>query len=129
MGTTQYIGSNGSNGNGSWSPWGLMGGTMSTIAVQTNGNGLIELLGELGVRGIPRPARRSTLDNPAGLTAREAEVLALLPSGRRNIDIATQLHISPRTVDRHISSILVKLGVRSRHEAARLADALRSKPA
>jgi hypothetical protein len=44
-GKTQYIGSNGSNGDGSWSPWGGLNGTYSTIAAQTNGNGLIELFG------------------------------------------------------------------------------------
>jgi len=70
----------------------------------------------------PRPPRRSTLDNPAGLTAREAEILALLPSGLRNVDIASRLHISPKTVDHHISSILAKLGVESRHQAAKWAE-------
>lgn len=43
-GRTQYIGPNGSNG-GSWSPWGQMDGTLSTIVAQTNGHGLIELFG------------------------------------------------------------------------------------
>ncbi|GAA0941957.1 LuxR C-terminal-related transcriptional regulator [Virgisporangium aurantiacum] len=36
-GTTQYIGSNGSNGGGSWSPWGQLDGTFATIAAQTIG--------------------------------------------------------------------------------------------
>jgi hypothetical protein len=44
-GWTQYIGSNGSNGGGSWSPGGSLDGSMATIAAQTNGNGLIELFG------------------------------------------------------------------------------------
>ena len=44
-GRTQYIGSNGNNGGGSWSPGGFLDGTMSTIVAQTNGNGLIELFG------------------------------------------------------------------------------------
>ncbi|GIH03857.1 hypothetical protein Rhe02_19240 [Rhizocola hellebori] len=44
-GRVQYIGSNGSNGGGSWSPWGQLDGTLSAITAQTNGNGLIELFG------------------------------------------------------------------------------------
>ena len=70
----------------------------------------------LGVRG-PRPTTRA---NFAGLTTREAEVLALVDEGLRNADIATRLHLSPKTVDHHVSSVLSKLGVRSRGEAARV---------
>jgi DNA-binding CsgD family transcriptional regulator/tetratricopeptide (TPR) repeat protein len=75
-------------------------------------------LRERGIRRIPRGPRRSTMDHPAGLTRREVEILRLLPIGLRNAEIAQRLHISPRTVDRHISSILGKLGVATRHEAA-----------
>jgi DNA-binding NarL/FixJ family response regulator len=75
-------------------------------------------LREQGLRQLPRRPRRSTLDNPARLTPREVEVLMLLPAGLRNVDIAARLHISPKTVDHHISAILAKLGVGSRHEAA-----------
>jgi DNA-binding CsgD family transcriptional regulator/tetratricopeptide (TPR) repeat protein len=96
---------------------------LNTLGARPAAEQLSRRLRELGVRGIPRPARRSTLDNPAGLTAREAEILALLPSGLHNVEIAKRLHISSRTVDHHISSILRKLSVRSRHEAARWVDA------
>jgi DNA-binding NarL/FixJ family response regulator len=58
---------------------------------------------------------------PAGLTARELKVLALLGEGLRNADLAAHLHISEKTVDHHVSAILAKLGVRSRREAARVA--------
>jgi DNA-binding CsgD family transcriptional regulator/tetratricopeptide (TPR) repeat protein len=78
-------------------------------------------LRELGVRRLPRRPRRATAANPAGLTARELEVLALLGSHLRNADIAARLHISEKTVDHHVSAILAKLGVRSRREAARVA--------
>jgi DNA-binding CsgD family transcriptional regulator/tetratricopeptide (TPR) repeat protein len=78
-------------------------------------------LRELGVRRLPRRPRRATAANPAGLTARELEVLALLGSDLRNADIAARLHISEKTVDHHVSAILAKLGVRSRREAARVA--------
>ena len=50
-----------------------------------------------------------TRENPAGLTARELEVLALLAKGLRNTAIATQLVISEKTVDHHVSAILRKL--------------------
>jgi DNA-binding CsgD family transcriptional regulator len=77
----------------------------------------------LGVRRRPRRPRRATLANPAGLTARELDVLALLGQGLRNADIAGRLHIAEKTVDHHVSAILAKLGVRSRQEATRAATA------
>jgi DNA-binding CsgD family transcriptional regulator len=73
-----------------------------------------------GARGVPRGPRRETRSNPAHLTAREAEVLALLEHGWTNAEIAARLYLSDRTVDHHVSSILRKLGVCSRREAAKL---------
>jgi DNA-binding CsgD family transcriptional regulator/tetratricopeptide (TPR) repeat protein len=70
-------------------------------------------LRELVARG-PRPA---TAENPANLTPREVEVLALVAEGLRNADIAQRLVVSQRTVDHHVSAILRKLGARSRAEA------------
>jgi DNA-binding CsgD family transcriptional regulator len=70
-----------------------------------------------GVRSVPRGPRPSTRENPAGLTARELEVLALLADGLRNAQIAHQLVVSERTVDHHVSAILRKLDVGSRGEA------------
>jgi DNA-binding CsgD family transcriptional regulator/tetratricopeptide (TPR) repeat protein len=75
-------------------------------------------LRERGVRGVPRGPRPNTRENPAGLTARELEVLALLTEGRRNADIAARLTVSEKTVDHHVSAILRKLNVRTRGEAA-----------
>ena len=46
---------------------------------------------------------------PAGLSARERDVLALLAQGHSNVAIAGRLHISERTVDSHLGSIFVKL--------------------
>jgi DNA-binding CsgD family transcriptional regulator len=82
-----------------------------------------------GVKGVPRGARPSTQSNPHGLTRREAEVLALLSDGLRNSVIAKKLFVSSKTVDHHVSSILMKLGVPSRAEAVTLTRKASSKPA
>jgi DNA-binding CsgD family transcriptional regulator/tetratricopeptide (TPR) repeat protein len=72
-------------------------------------------LREGGVRGLPRGPRSTTAGNPAHLTEREMEIAALLRIS--NADIAARLHLSARTVEHHVSSILSKLGVRTRIEA------------
>lgn len=59
-----------------------------------------------------------------GLTAREAEVLALVAEGLTNPQIATRLYISPRTASVHVSRILRKLAVSTRGEAAAVAHRL-----
>jgi DNA-binding CsgD family transcriptional regulator len=76
-----------------------------------------------GVRGLPRGSRPTTRRNPAGLTRRELEVLALLTDGLRNGEIAARLYLSVKTVDHHVGAILRKLDVRSRAEAVRIAVA------
>ncbi len=58
------------------------------------------------------------------LTAREREVLDLLAEGLRNQDIAGRLSIAEKTVKHHVSSILSKLQVNHRTEAALLASRL-----
>jgi DNA-binding CsgD family transcriptional regulator len=80
-------------------------------------------LRERGVRGVPRGLRPATKANPANLTPRELEVLVLVAQGLRNADVARRLVLSERTVAHHVSSILRKLGVRSRAEAT--AEAIR----
>ena len=58
---------------------------------------------------------------PAGLSAREAEVLKLVAEGLTNARIAERLFISPRTVDRHLNSVYHKIGMSSRAAATRFA--------
>jgi len=58
---------------------------------------------------------------PAGLTAREVEVLRLVAQGFSDAQVAEQLVISPRTVSWHLTSIYSKLGVSSRSAATRYA--------
>jgi non-specific serine/threonine protein kinase len=55
---------------------------------------------------------------PHGLTPREAEVLRLLAAGATSKEIAAQLVLSVRTVDRHIANIYAKTGARRRADAA-----------
>ena len=54
----------------------------------------------------------------AQLSGRELQVLKLLANGKENAEIAVQLHISPKTVKNHISSILMKLRIENRIQAA-----------
>ncbi|MEV4175100.1 AAA family ATPase [Nonomuraea sp. NPDC049709] len=82
------------------------------------------LRGEMRRRGftrIPRGPRRATAAHAAGLTPRQADVLALLAEGLSNAEIAARLSLSAKTVDHHISAVLSKLGVASRGQAAALA--------
>ncbi|HXV57206.1 MAG TPA: helix-turn-helix transcriptional regulator, partial [Gaiellaceae bacterium] len=66
-----------------------------------------------------------TRSNPAGLTARQLDVLALLVDGLTNAEIADRLVVSPRTAEHHVAAVLRKLGATSRREAARRASELR----
>jgi ATP/maltotriose-dependent transcriptional regulator MalT len=99
-----------------------------------------ELAARLGAKPllgqITRLARRARIDLPPavagpagpavpfGLTGRELEVLRLVAAGRSNQQIAAELFISPKTASVHVSSILGKLGVTSRVEAAAAAHRL-----
>ena len=74
---------------------------------------------DLGLRTIPRGPRRTTRAAPAGLTAREQEVLALVSEGLADREISERLFISERTVQHHVSAVLAKIGVSSRTAAAR----------
>ena len=71
---------------------------------------------------VPRGPRTASRANPAGLTAREAEVLQLLADGLSYAEVAERLVLSEKTVGHHVSAILRKLGepTRSRAVAAAL---------
>lgn len=75
----------------------------------------------------PGPDRAGGLATPDrfGLTPREREVLALLVTGRTNLEIAEGLFLSSGTVRNHVSTILGKLGAHTRTEAAAITRAHR----
>jgi DNA-binding NarL/FixJ family response regulator len=85
----------------------------------------IKALRRLGDRPKPAPPN-SNRNQPAGddpfgpLTAREQEVARLVADGRTNGQIAARLHLSERTVEKHVSSLLRKLGVPTRAGVVRL---------
>jgi DNA-binding CsgD family transcriptional regulator len=81
-------------------------------------------LRECGARQVPRGPRRTTRENPGGLTSREVEVLSLVAAGLRNAEIAERLFLSEKTVGHHVSAILRKLEVGSRGQAAAAAAEL-----
>ncbi|MCR6485541.1 response regulator transcription factor [Amycolatopsis sp. OK19-0408] len=64
---------------------------------------------------------KSTAERPDGLTAREAEVLALVARGLTNQEIAAELYIGEATVKTHINNSFAKIGARHRAEAVRYA--------
>lgn len=77
------------------------------------------ILRSLGVTAPRTSTERSALLGE--LTAREREVLDGVCRGDTNAQIAARLFLSPKTVEHHVSRLLVKLGARSRSEAAAIA--------
>ena len=77
----------------------------------------------LNAMGAAFPSSVRQPADPAGLTERQLEVLRLVAAGRSNRDISRDLHLSEKTVARHLSNIFVKLDVQSRTAAAAYAFA------
>ncbi len=82
--------------------------------------GADELLFRLAETASP-DEERSALQRAHGVTAREAEVLSWVSRGKSNRDIGEILNISPRTVNKHLEQVFVKLGVENRAAAAAVA--------
>ena len=84
-------------------------------AIQAAAEGRVHLAPEAAAR-LMREVRAP--ESPEELTEREAEVLRLVARGQANKQIASSLFVSEKTVKAHVSSILMKLGVQSRTQAA-----------
>jgi len=67
--------------------------------------------------GYAAPPGHPRTDRPAALSVREREVLRLLAAGHSNRRIAAALCLSPRTVQRHVANLYLKLGAHCRAEA------------
>lgn len=82
----------------------------------------------LGDAGAPMPRRgRGDSDVPEslralGVTSREVDVLKLVTAGRSNKEVAAELFLSPKTVERHLSSLFTRMGVANRHDLAERAS-------
>jgi DNA-binding NarL/FixJ family response regulator len=79
----------------------------------------------LSLLGVSNIARRLLLpETGIVLSPREVDVLELLAANANNRAIAERLDVDMITVKSHVTRVLAKLGVRTRHEAAELARAL-----
>jgi DNA-binding CsgD family transcriptional regulator/uncharacterized protein HemY len=95
-------------------------GTFERLGAARDADAAADLLRGLGAAGRAWPKRYGTL------TKRETQVLSLLAEGCSNAEIGERLYISRRTAEHHVASILSKLDLRSRAEAA--AYAVRERP-
>lgn len=73
------------------------------------------------LRRLPAPPDQGRRTLPAGLSAREAEVLRLVSAGMSNREIAQALFLSENTVAKHLTSIFNKTGSENRAAAATFA--------
>jgi len=84
-------------------------------AIRAAAQGQVRLSPEAAAR-LVREVRAP--ESPEALTKREIEVLRLVAAGRANKEIARELEVAEQTIKAHVSSILAKLGVQSRTQAA-----------
>jgi DNA-binding NarL/FixJ family response regulator len=99
--------------------------TARRLGAKPLANQLAGALNALSERPLRRLGKRTAtqLEN-GGLNRREVEIVRMVATGRTNREIARELFLSPRTVEMHVSSILMKLNGRSRADAARRASEL-----
>ena len=83
-----------------------------------------QLLRSLGMRTWRRGVSVDREDRLSTLTGREREIARMVSEGATNPEIAAAVFLSRKTVERHVSNILAKLGLRNRAELAALASDL-----
>jgi DNA-binding NarL/FixJ family response regulator len=100
----------------------IRNGAMAYLTKNTSGEELVEAIvaAHRGMRYLPPTARDRLAERTSlvDLTPREHEVLTCITRGQSNRDIAEELHIAEKTVRIHVSSVLDKMCVRDRTQAA-----------
>jgi DNA-binding NarL/FixJ family response regulator len=100
----------------------MRNGAMAYLNKNASGEELVEAIVTVhrGQRYLPPSARDRLAERTAlvELTPREQEVLTCITRGQSNRDIAQHLRIAEKTVRIHVSSVLEKMGVRDRTQAA-----------
>lgn len=93
---------------------------LRALAADAGERGLVTLeqLADAALRRLGVRTWRRSVPQPAALTDREREVARLVAAGRSNPEIAQALFLSRKTIERHVSSALAKLGARNRAELA-----------
>jgi two-component system response regulator NreC len=95
---------------------------VSAIRVVAEGNVFLHsTLARFLVKDIAEQKNAASEEQGDGLTAREIEVLTLIAEGRTSREIAEELVISAKTVDRHRENIMNKLDIHSRVELVKYA--------
>ncbi|MFF4127711.1 ATP-binding protein [Microbispora rosea] len=105
--------------------------TLSEAYDLADGCGAVRLatLAERNLATIGSRARGGQADGPSPLTAGERRVTDLVLRGMSNLQVATELSISKRTVDTHLARIYRKLGIHTRAELAEVVRRLGERPA
>ena len=94
--------------------------TLMTRVIHRLRTAALPLWGAENTQGDPMFLYKKESNGIEQLTVREREVLQFISRGCRDRDIARELHIAEKTVQKHVQSVLGKLGVQNRTEAAYL---------
>jgi DNA-binding NarL/FixJ family response regulator len=101
-------------------------GTLDRLALPRPADACRALLRDAGVAVPRRTSAQAGVPEPLralGVTGRELEVLRLVAQGRTSREIAEQLYLSPRTVEKHVERLLTKTGAANRTALAGFAPA------